>query len=434
MTLARSILDVSASDIEPSTAFAAWADAHDPLAALRSRFEIPKDASGREMAYLVGNSLGLMPKAARTRVQEELDDWARLGAEGHVHGRRPWIDYHQHFRSGLSLLTGGLPSEVVAMNTLTVNLHLLLMSFLPTSRMRSARRKVLIERGAFPSDRFAVRSFVAATGGDADTDVIEVGPRDGESCLRLEDIERAIADVGDSLALVMLGGVQYYTGQVLDMPRITRAAHAVGALCGWDLAHAVGNVPLALHDWGVDFACWCSYKYLNGGPGAVAGAFVHERHHANPPPRLEGWWGTDPATRFAMGPDFAPGPGADAWQLSNPPVLSLAPLLASFELFAEAGMERLAAKARVMTAFLEMALRVRESDLRIITPSATGQRGCQLSIEVQGSTAQARARFDRLLPKGVVCDFRHPRVIRAAPAPLYCSFGDCWRLIEALHT
>jgi len=433
MTVARSILHISASDIEPSAEFAAWADANDPLAALRSRFEVPKDASGRAMAYLVGNSLGLMPKAARTRVLEELDDWARLGAEGHTQGRRPWIDYHQNFREGLALLTGGLPSEVVAMNTLTVNLHLLLMSFLPASRTRGVRRKVLIERGAFPSDRFAVRSFVAATGGDADDDVIEIGPRSGEACLQMEDIERAITEAGNALALVMLGGVQYYTGQVLDMPRITRAAHAVGAHCGWDLAHAIGNVPLSLHDWGVDFACWCSYKYLNGGPGAVAGAFVHERHHANPPPRLEGWWGTDPATRFAMGPDFAAGPGADAWQLSNPPVLSLAPLLASFELFAEAGIERLAAKSRVMTAFIEMSLRARESDLRIITPSATGQRGCQLSIEVQGTTAQARTRFDGLLPQGVVCDFRHPRVIRAAPAPLYCSFGDCWRLVKALY-
>lgn len=432
-----SIMNLAASDLRPTRDFALWCDEHDPLARFREAFEIPTDPSGRPLAYLVGNSLGLMAKATRARVGEELDAWARLGAEGHVQGARPWVRYHEFFRQGLAELVGAIPSEVVAMNSLTVNLHLLLACFhRPGDRPGTTRRRILMEAGAFPSDRFAIHSFVRSIGGDPATDVVEVDARDGEECLRHEDIEAAIARHGEALSLVLLSGVQYYTGQVLDIARITRAAHAVGAKCGWDLAHAVGNVQLSLHEWQVDFAAWCSYKYLNGGPGAVAGAFIHERHHANPPPRLEGWWGTNPATRFEMGPRFDPAPGADAWQLSNPPILSLAPLLASFEQFHLAGLSRLCVKARALAAYLEICLRehccTEERRIRVLTPSANSQRGCQLSIFVEGDPARARKLFDSLLPRGVVCDFRHPGVIRAAPVPLYNRFEDCWRLVEAL--
>ncbi len=426
----KTIFDLTAADIEPTRAFAQWCDAHDPLSPFRSEFAIPTDSHGSPLAYLVGNSLGVMPHAARARVNEELDDWATLGAEGHVHGRRPWVGYHELFRTGLAELTGAHASEVVAMNSLTVNLHLLLLSFYHPTK---TRRRIIIERGAFPSDRFAVHSLVQLVGGDVTRDVIEVAPREGEALLRNEDIEATIDHTGDALALVILGGVQYYTGQVLDMARITRAARRVGARCGWDLAHAIGNIPLALHSWDADFACWCSYKYLNSGPGAVAGAFVHERHHADPPPRLEGWWGTNPQTRFEMGPQFDPGPGADAWQLSNPPILSLAPLLASLDIFHRAGMDRLQAKSRAMSGFIEIALRTLGHDaIEVLTPPATHERGCQLSLRVAGGTTMARALYDGLLPRGIACDFRYPSVIRVAPVPLYNTFDDCWRLIEAL--
>ena len=433
-TAPETIFDLAASDIKPTREFALWCDAHDPLASFRDAFEIPCDAKGEPLAYLVGNSLGLMARATRDRVNEELNDWSTMGAEAHVHGRRPWIKYHEFFREHLAELTGALTHEVIAMNSLTVNLHFLLMSFYrPQDSANGSRRRIVMERGAFPSDRFAVHSFVRAVGGDPSVDVIEVAPRDGEECLRHEDIEATIQRVGNELALVILGGVQYYTGQVLDMARITRAAHAVGAKCGWDLAHAIGNVALSLHDWSADFACWCSYKYLNGGPGAVAGAFIHERHHKNPPPRLEGWWGTNPATRFQMGPNFDPGPGADAWQVSNPPILSLTPLLASFDQFHQAKMPRLIAKARAMTGFIELSLRTRDAEhIRVITPSSTSERGCQLSLCINRDPVAARKLFDSLLPRGIVCDFRHPSVIRVAPAPLYTRFIDCWRLIEAL--
>jgi len=428
---AESILQLRAAEVQPTREFAEWCDAHDPLASFRKAFAIPTNAAGEPLAYMVGNSLGLMPHAAREDVLRELDDWQRLGAEAHMQARRPWIRYHELFYAGLAQLTGALESEVVAMNTLTVNLHLLLVSFYQPN---GVRRRIVMERGAFPSDRFAIHSFVRVMGGDPARDVIEVAPRAGEACFQDEDIERAIHDAGETLALVLLGGVQYYTGQVLDMARITRAAHTAGAKCGWDLAHAIGNVQLNLHEWQVDFAAWCSYKYLNGGPGAVAGAFVHQRHHANPPPRLEGWWGTNPATRFAMSDQYDSAKGADGWQLSNPPIFSLAPLISSFELFRQAQMPRLVAKSRVMTAYIEKALRLPAfSHIRLLTPAATQSRGCQLSLEILGGTHAARACFNALLPRGVVCDFRHPAVIRVAPAPLYTTFMDCWRLIEALR-
>jgi kynureninase len=329
------------------------------------------------------------------------------------------------------MLTGARPHEVVAMNTLTVNIHLMMATFWqPAGR----RMRIIIEKGAFPSDTYAVRSHVAARGMDPDSVVAEVAPREGEACLRDSDIVDAIAREGDALALVMLGGVNYYTGQVLDMARITHAARHVGARCGWDLAHAIGNVELRLHEWDADFACWCSYKYLNGGPGAVAGAFIHERHARDfDLPRMAGWWSHEPSKRFEMRPELVLAEGADGWAVSNPPILSLTPLLASFDLFRRAGLERLRAKARAMSAYIEVCVREGAADrLRILTPASSGARGAQLSIEVSGGTAAARSLFERLAPAGVLCDFRHPAVIRAAPAPLYCTFADCRRLVDAL--
>jgi kynureninase len=431
MSAMTDCLHLAASDIEPTAEFARWCDANDPLATFRDEFHIPAGPDGRPVAYMVGNSLGLQPKAVRTLVTEELDDWARLGVEGHVHARRPWVSYHELFRDGLSMLAGALPHEVVAMNTLTVNLHLMMASFWQPS---GRRRRILIEKGAFPSDTYAVRSHVAARGMDPDSVIVEVAPRADEACLRDDDICDAIAREGDALALVMLGGVNYYTGQVLDMARITRAARDAGARCGWDLAHAIGNVEVRLHEWDADFACWCSYKYLNGGPGAVAGVFIHERHATDfSIPRMAGWWSHEPSKRFEMRPELVLAEGADGWAVSNPPILSLTPLLASFDIFRRAGLERLRAKARAMTAYIEMCLRNGAADrLHVLTPASSGARGAQLSIEVDGGTTAARSLFERLAPAGVLCDFRHPSVIRAAPAPLYCSFADCRRLVDVL--
>lgn len=418
----------AAQPIDTSPEFAARMDAADPLRAVRGEFEFPRGDDGKPLTYLCGNSLGLLPREARRLVQEEFDDWSRLAVEGHLHARRPWVDYHEQFREAGARLVGARPGEVVMMNSLTVNLHLLMVSFW---RPEGRRTKVLMERGAFPSDTYAVKTHVRARGLDPSHEVIEVGPRAGEALIREDDLLAAIREAGDTLALVMVGGVNYATGQAFDIARITAAAHAVGAMAGWDLAHWAGNLPARLHDWDVDFACWCSYKYLNAGPGAVAGAFVHERHGRRTDlPRFAGWWGNDPATRFAMGPDFTARAGADGWQCSNPPIMALAPLLASLRIFDRVGMDALHAKSRAVTGYLRSLITAWGPEgCRIVTPDAPGTHGAQLSVAFE---RDARARHGELGRRRIVCDFREPNIVRLAPAPLYNGWQDARAAAAAL--
>jgi len=411
-------------------AYARALDADDSLASYRRQFHIPKDVHGQDVVYFAGNSLGLQPKATRDLVTQELDDWATQAVEAHFHGKTPWYSYHEVFRESGARLVGAVPGEVVMMNSLTVNLHLLMASFYrPTPR----RFKILIEDAAFPSDTYAVRSQLIHHGFDPDAGLILARPRSGEWVIRTEDILSLLSEQGDQIALVLLSGVNYYTGQVFDMPRITAAAQAAGCRVGWDLAHAAGNLVLNLHEWNVDFAAWCNYKYLNSGPGAVAGAFVHERHGADATiPRFAGWWGNDPATRFRMHlePRFIPRPGADGWQISNPPILAMAPIRASLALFDQATMPQLRAKSERLTAYLLWLLDCAPADTwRVITPREPEQRGCQLSLLVHD---RPRERFAALQRAGIVCDFREPNVIRVAPVPLYNTFHDVWRFVMAL--
>ena len=408
-------------------------DAADPLAGLRLEFELPVDDHEQPQTSLCGNSLGPLPRAARERVVQVLDDGARRGVRGHHDGPRPWLECHAPFAAPLAALVGAEPADVVLMNSLTVNLHLLLVSFY---RPDAGRHAILIERGAFPSDQYAVESQIRLHGLDPERCLIYAEPRAGEDVLRTEDIEALIDRHGPQLALVLLPGVQYRTGQVLDMARITAAGRAAGASVGWDLAHAVGNVPLALAEWGADFAVWCSYKYLCGGPGALAGAFVSERYrHAFGLPRLAGWWGHDRQTRFEMGPQFVPMPGAEGWQLSNPPALAMAPLAASLELFQRAGAERLRAKSLALTAFAHDLLDTRLAGrVECLTPRAPAARGCQLSLRVTAGRESARRSFDALLARGVIGDWREPDVIRIAPHPLYNSYADVAAFVDTLVT
>lgn len=428
--MSPSLADINVASFSTDEEFARHLDAIDELGPVRDRFHIPLVRDGRESIYFCGNSLGCMPRDARRLVDQELEDWARLGVEGHLHARSPWYPYHEVFRETGARLVGAQPGEVVMMNSLTVNLHLMMVSFY---RPTPGRDRVIIEDGAFPSDTYAVKTHLRARGVDPAAALVLLQPRPGEVLLRTEDIEAAIAREGERLALVMLGGVNFRTGQVMDMRAITSAAHCVGARCGFDLAHAAGNIPLALHDWNVDFACWCSYKYLNAGPGAIAGAFVHERHGRDASiPRLGGWWGNDPATRFRMHlePEFIPVPSAESWQLSNPPILAMAPLRASLDIFDEVGMARLRRKSLVLTGYLEYLLREwMPKECRLISPSDSGQRGCQLSIQVLD---EPKARFEALEEHGVICDFREPDVIRAAPVPLYNGFHEVWRFAQVL--
>jgi kynureninase len=376
--------------------------------------------------------LGLQPVSVREYIQTELDDWAKLGVEGHFMARKPWFSYHEQFARPLALLTGSKENEVVAMGSLTNNLHLLMVSFYrPTEK----RYKILCEKKAFPSDTYALKSQLRFHGFNPETDLIEVGPRDGEYLIREEDIFDAIERHKGELALVMIGGVNYFTGQLFDMQKITSAAHAAGTFCGWDLAHAIGNVELSLHDWQVDFAAWCSYKYLNSSPGGTAGIFVHEKHLGTKDiPRFEGWWGTDPSTRFLMGDTFEPMPTAGAWQLSNAPVLSMAAHKAALDIFEEAGMEKLTAKSRRLTGFLEFITdQIAESkpgSVQIITPRNPEQRGCQLSLVFPG---KGKALFNELTARGVIADWREPNVVRLAPVPLYNSFRDVYHFGEILN-
>ena len=405
-------------------------DAADPLSRIADEFCRPSDADGRRSAYLCGHSLGLAPRAARTLVNEELDDWERLGVDGHHVARRPWIDYADRAMAGLAGLTGARPHEVVAMNSLSANLHLLMASFY---RPRGARHRILIEAGAFSSDRHAVAAQIAWHGFDPETELVELRPEGNAATLDPDQIDAAIAREGERLALVLWPGVQYRTGQAFDCARIARSAHRVGAIAGFDHAHAIGNLPLALHADEADFAVWCSYKYLNSGPGAVGGAFVHERHAADETlPRLAGWWGHDPASRFRMLPGFRPAPGAAGWAVSNPPILSSAPLLASLEIFERVGMAALRARSQRLTAWFEQLLRDRCGEaIEIVTPADPGQRGCQLSLRC-ASPEEAQARFDALHRAGVICDLRKPDMLRAAPAPLYNGYEDIWRFVQAL--
>ena len=403
---------------------AAELDAADPLAGFRDEFELP------DGTYLIGNSLGALPRGARRSLQAELDRWATLGGEAHFDGPQGWTEYHTHLTGPLADLTGTNEDEVVAMNSLTTNLHLLLVSFY---RPTPQRHKVLIEDHAFPSDHFAVESQVHQRGFDPAASLVTVTPRDGEEILRTEDLLAAIAEHGDELALVLLPGVQYYTGQVLPMAEITAAGHAVGAAVGFDLAHAVGNVELSLHDWQVDFAVGCSYKYLNGGPGGVGLAYVHRDHVADPDlPKLHGWWGTDPATRFEMATRFEALPTVESWQLSNSSILNMAALRASLEIFQQAGgMGPLRRKSELQIAYLDRRLsEVLGGRVENLAPKALDERGCQFALRVAGG--DGRRVFEDLQAARVWCDWRHPDAIRAAPVPLYNSFADLDRLVEVL--
>ncbi|MCR9171450.1 MAG: kynureninase [bacterium] len=408
-------------------------DAKDPLRKFRDAFHFP-NFHEKEVVYFTGNSLGLQPKSTQSYIQEELDAWAKYGVEGHFMAKKPWFSYHEFLTEKAAKVVGAKPEEVVITHSLTTNLHLLMVSFY---RPTGNRTKILCEAKAFPSDAYALESQVKFHGLDIEKDLIEVAPREGEHLIREEDILSAIEEAGDTLAMVMIGGVNYYTGQLFDMKKITEAGHAVGATVGFDLAHAAGNINLKLHDWGMDFAAWCGYKYLNSSPGGVSGMFVHERHANRPDlPRFAGWWGYDKETRFQMEPGFKPMYGAEGWQLSNAPVLGMAAHLASLDIFDEAGMDRIGAKRDVLTAYLEHVIddiSERNADrctFEIVTPRDITKRGAQLSILAHG---QGKALFDALTEQGVIADWREPNVIRIAPAPLYNSFEDCYRFGQCLE-
>lgn len=405
-------------------------DAADPLARFRERFAMPGGPSGSDLVYLCGHSLGLQPLAAQDRVREELEDWARLAVNGHFSGRRPWIDYHEYLRGSLAELAGAHPEEVVPMNSLTVNLHFMMASFY---RPGPGRSKILIESGAFPSDRHAVASQLEWRGFDVGKTLIELAPPAAGDLLDEQEIEALLDEHGHEIALVLWPGVQFRTGQAFDLARIARAARRAGANVGFDVAHAIGNVPLDLHGSEADFAVWCTYKYLNGGPGAIGGCFVHERHARDPElPRLAGWWGHDAATRFEMRPGFKPMQGAAGWQVSNPAILSAAPLIASLEIFREARLSRLREKSIALNALLESLL-ASVSEVQIVTPREPAARGNQMSLRLRDTRARGRHVFDALSERGIVCDWREPDVIRMAAVPLYNRFEEVARFVAALR-
>ncbi|MFC5740713.1 kynureninase [Dyella tabacisoli] len=414
---------------EATLAWAQAQDAADPLRDFRDEFLIPPH-EGRDSYYFCGNSLGLQPRAVRAAIGAELDSWAELAVEGHFKSTLPWLDYHEFVRDDLAAVVGAKSGEVVAMNTLGVNLHLMMVSFY---RPTAERHAILIEGGAFPTDRYAVESQIRFHGFDPATSLIELEGDEANGTISMAAIERALAQHGSRIALVMLPGVQYRNGQVFDLKAITELAHSHGCMVGFDLAHAVGNLPLQLHDSGADFAIWCSYKYLNAGPGAVGGAFVHERHAQSTLPRFAGWWGHDKATRFQMGPQFVPTHGADGWQLSNPPILALAPLRVSLEIFRRAGMQRLREKSLKLTGYLDWLVRTQLAEvLEIVTPQEPARRGSQLSLRVIGGRARGRDLFEYLTRHGVTGDWREPDVIRISPAPLYNRYADCLAFAEAV--
>ncbi len=443
------------TNFENSEDFARKMDEQDSLKHFREKFYIPKHSDGEEVLYFTGNSLGLQPKRTRDYIEQELKDWENLGVEGHFAAKNPWMPYHEFVADGLAKIVGAKKTEVVAMNSLTANLHFLMVSFY---RPTAERFKIIIEGDAFPSDKYAVKSQIdfhkrsepsaVADGFSRKSDnadnklqppatadgsdfLIELKPRDDETTLRTEDILQTIEENSDSIALIMLGGVNYYTGQKFDFEKITEVGHNIGAVVGFDLAHAAGNVELKLHDWNADFAAWCSYKYLNSGPGGIAGIFVHERHHENADlPRFAGWWGHDKETRFLMDDEFVPIKTAEGWQLSNPPIFQLAALRASLDIFEEAGMENLLEKSRKLTGYLEFLLEQIKTDrIEIITPTNENERGCQLSIRVKNADKNL---FNEITKRGVIADWREPDVIRVAPVPLYNSFLDVWEFVKIL--
>jgi kynureninase len=414
-----------------SPAYAEERDRADPLRGFRGEFHLPTGADGEPLIYFAGHSLGLQPKAAAKLIQEELDDWSRHGVLGHDAARRPWVRYHEELTAHTAELTGAGAHEVVSMNSLTVNLHLLMVSFY---RPTPERFRILIERGAFPSDRYAVESQIRFHGFDPASALIELAPREGEDLLRADDIEAAIGQAGASLALVLLPGVQYLTGQVFELGPIAAAAHRAGAIVGFDLAHAIGNLELSLHASDADFAAWCGYKYLNAGPGSLAGAFVHERHaEAFERPRFAGWWGHDKETRFLMRPEFRPIPGAEGWQISNPPILSAAPLIASLDIFRRAAISRLRAKSIELTGYLARLVEGRlQGRITIVTPSDPAARGNQLSLRILGGATVGRRVFQNLESAGAICDWREPDLIRVGPTPLYNCYAEVFRFVELL--
>ncbi len=406
-------------------------DAADPATARRREFHFPRKADGGEVLYLCGNSLGLQPRRAAEDVMAFMTEWQRLGVLGYHDRQADWLNLHERLAPTAAALAGARLPEVVVMNSLTINLHLFMASFYRPVRERSV---ILIEHGAFPSDRYAVMSQLGWHGLDPATSFVQVAPRAGEQLLRHEDLIAEIERLGSRLALVLLPGVQYLTGQRLDIRSLTDAAHRVGAIAGFDLAHAIGNLPLALHDWNVDFAAWCSYKYLNGGPGATAGAFVHERHFDSKAPRLSGWWGNDIDSRFEMAAEFRPYRGAAGWQVSNHPLLGMVPLQASFAQFAAVGLPALRERSIALTGWLEALLETRLGDrIEILTPRDPEARGAQLSVRLRGTQGGGRALFDRMLARGLTCDWREPDVIRLAPAPLYNSYEDCWQAVALIE-
>jgi kynureninase len=411
--------------------FALQLDAEDPLRDFREKFHLPLGKDGKPVIYFAGNSLGLMPKSARQIVDDELDNWATLGVDAHHATGTPWYSYHEALREPTARLVGATPLEVICMNSLTVNLHLMMATFY---RPTKSRFKILMEEPAFPSDTYAIKTHMVHHGLEPKEALILARPRKGEFTIRTEDILDLIDKNADQLAVVMFGGANFFTGQLFDIKKITAAAHKHGIVAGFDLAHAVGNIPLSLHDWNVDFAVWCSYKYLNAGPGAIAGAFVHERHATNTSlPRLAGWFGNDPNTRFRLHlePDFIPVPSADGWQISNPPIFSMAPLRASLAIFREAGgMEPLRVKSTKLTSYLEFLVSQNASKrFTIITPNSRDERGCQLSILAH---EYPKKLHNELIAADVKCDFREPNVIRVAPTPLYNTFHEVRRFARIL--
>ncbi len=417
---------------EPTLAFARSQDSADPLQSYRNRFHLPSLGTP-QLVYFTGHSLGLQPKSVRAAVELELDEWAKYGVEGHFHSTNPWYSYHELLTPPMADLVGAHESEVVCMNSLTTNIHLLFVSFY---RPTKTRYKIISEARMFPSDRYLLETQAQFHGFDPDDAIIEVAPRQGEHLIREEDILATIEAHADELALVFFGGVNYFTGQLFNMQRLTEAAHEVDALAGFDLAHAAGNVPLALHDWDIDFAAWCSYKYLNSSPGNVGGIFVHERHGKRfDLPRFGGWWGHDKSTRFQMKSGFQPMAGAEGWQLSNVPILGMAAMKASLEMFAEVGMQALRDKSLKLTGYLEYTIGLLRSefpdaDISIITPGDPDERGCQISMDVAG---RERKLFDDMLAAGVIADFREPCVIRMAPVPLYNSFEDVFNFATVMR-